>query len=50
MLAIRRSVQRAISENIKQPAGIAVLREKGAVACKPFRGDEHSARKDGGGM
>ena len=39
MLTMRRSVQRALGENIKPAAGIRVLRENGNVACTLFRGD-----------
>ena len=50
MLTIRRSVQRALSENIKLAAGIGVLRKKKAEGCKVFRMDPHPARKWRRGM
>ena len=50
ILTVRRSVQRALGENIELAAGIGVLQKKKAEGCKVYRTDSHPARKWRRGM
>ena len=49
MLTMRRSVQRALGENIEQPAPNAAERKKKAKGYKLFRKNSCPAKKRGGG-